>query len=448
MRKPEPKKKPVQKLRERILKIRNDPRAMNTVRNAVIILLLCSAAVLAAHSGLFGLSSRNSAQASSGQTGGKSQSAAGSAAIKAAGPYVIAVTDDSGSHCGLMYDGAALVQAYDGLSAYLGEALGSAGDPEKVDEKEWRQALGSVGVYFDFGYDEPLSLLASGLNVSMTSGAGGHSAARFCLRADGDAAELYYLRSKDGGYYKCTTAVSSDTMTSKLGAFTPNGASFLFETDYDYDLVDRYFLLPQGQAAIHSVTAKNPVGTDFDAATLTALFSMNGYLASHYPESDGTEVYVESGSTLRIGTDGTVTYRNTDAASSGGDGDAALKTAVARAGQIVSATVGSAGGIAAVGLDSVEYSQTDGAYVVRYCYEINGMPVSLGAEDAAEITVTGGKVTGAVLNFREYSYSGEDDAPLPALQAMAVVQAKGGGMPLLCYVDDGSTVSAGWIVVK
>jgi hypothetical protein len=157
---------------------------------------------------------------------------------------------------------------------------------------------------------------------------------------------------------------------------------------------------------------------------------------------------VESGSTLRIGTDGTVTYRNTDAASSGGDGDAALKTAVDRAGQIVSATVGSAGGIAAVGLDSVEYSQTDGAYVVRYCYEINGMPVSLGAEDAAEITVTGGKVTGAVLNFREYSYSGEDDAPLPALQAMAVVQAKGGGMPLLCYVDDGSTVSAGWIVVK
>jgi hypothetical protein len=108
--------------------------------------------------------------------------------------------------------------------------------------------------------------------------------------------------------------------------------------------------------------------------------------------------------------------------------------------------VGSACGAASTGITYVSYDTDSGEYTVRYGYELGGCPVSCGPAGAARFTVKNGVIIAAELYFRDYSYSGEDESPLPAAQAMAIVQASGGGMPLLCYVDDGKTVAAGWII--
>ena len=112
----------------------------------------------------------------------------------------------------------------------------------------------------------------------MTSTALNHSAAGFCLAVEGDTVALYYLRDKDRGYYRCDTAISGAALESKLADWPSNGASYLFETDYGYNLVDSCFVVLQGQAQLHSVTAQNPVGGSYDPSGLAALFGINSYM--------------------------------------------------------------------------------------------------------------------------------------------------------------------------
>lgn len=210
--------------------------------------------------------------------------------------------------------------------------------------------------------------------------------------------------------------------------------------------MDSCFVIEKGQAQLHAVTAQNPVDANFDPSGLASLFGINGYMANHYAEADGTDIYVDGSSILRIHTDGTVTFKNSDAV--GGKSDPGFSADLAVAAKAASASVGTIRGVASPKLIYVGYDEESGAYTVRYGYEISGCPVSMGSSSAAQFTVIDGVITEAELHFREYSYSGEDDVPLPAVQAMALVQAKGGGTPLLCYVDNGESVCAGWKILS
>ena len=428
---------------ERLSHILHSKKIIGRAKTGLIMLLAASAVTLLILSGMFDLKGPHAAAVNGQDT--QQPNGGGNASISVAGPYVIVITDGSGSHSGLMYDGTELRQAYDRLSAYLGEAFGSAGEPKSVSEKDFQAALKERGVYFDFAYPQPLSLLAAAIGTTMKSSALDHSSSRFCIAVEGDDVALYYFRSKNGGYYRCATAISSAALESKLSDWPSNGANFLFETDYGYNLVDSCFVIEKGQAQLHAVTAKNPVGGDFDPSGLASLFGINSYMAHKYPESDGTEVYVDGSNILRIYTDGTVTFKN----SAVGDGDdPGFSADIAAAAKAATASVGSIGGAASAKLTSVGYDEESGAYTVRYGYEISGCPVSMGSGSAAQFTVVDGVITEAELHFREYSYSGEDDAPLPAVQAMALVQAKGGGTPLLSYVDNGESVRASWTILN
>ena len=73
------------------------------------------------------------------------------------------------------------------------------------------------------------------------------------------------------------------------------------------------------------------------------------------------------------------------------------------------------------------------------------MPISLaGREHAAEIVVTGDRVTYASILFRSYEPTGGTETPLPAHLAAALLQAEGGGELRLCYLDDLETVKTDW----
>jgi hypothetical protein len=202
------------KIRGTVSAALRDKKHLERAKSILIVVLLISASALLVRSGMFGLKASGASPASAAAQNGSQQSTGQSQKVAVAGPYVIAVTDSAGSHCGLMYDGTELRQAYDRLSAYLGEALGSAGEPNAVSEKEWFAALKEQGVFFDFAYVQPLSLLASSLSNPMTSSASAHSAARFCIAVEVDETALYYQRGADEKYYKCSTAISGAALAS------------------------------------------------------------------------------------------------------------------------------------------------------------------------------------------------------------------------------------------
>lgn len=428
----------------RLKALAGSEKAVERAKSVLIGALILSAAALFLNSGL---AQDGSSAGSGGQSGSGQQSAlSNQTRISLTGPFAIAVTGVDGSHRGIMYDGAELSFVYDSMAPYLGEALGSAGAPQTVEEAAWRSALGSAGFYFDFSYPQPLSLIAMSLGVELTGPASDHTARRILIASEKNKVNLYYQREKDGLFYRCETEISSSSMSARTGDFPSNNASFLFETEYDFPLVDEYFLITEGQARLHSVSAQNPVGTTLDPSALSGVFGINNYTANKYTESDGTSVYVDGNRILRISTDGALTYKNSDQGS--GDAIASLKYALDAAQTIVSSTLARCGGIADYGMSYLGYSQEDNSYTIRFSYEIGGYPVEMGGEYAAEFTVTDGVVTSARLNLREYSYSGDEELPLPAVQAMAIVNNKGGGLPLLCYVDNLGSVTVGWAIVE
>lgn len=364
------------------------------------------------------------------------------AVTAAAVPFAAAVTGSVGMRYGLTYGEERVAELYGRFSAALGEALGSSGTPEAITEAQWRDALDGPGVYFDFLYEQPLSVLAVWLGTEITGGASSHTARRICLAPEGDGLTLYYLRERDYSFYRCETALSASAFAQWLEAYTPNGAAFAWELSDDESL-DPYALLETGLLTLPVVTASNPCRETVSAADLQALFGFT--VALSYAESDGTVVYVEGDATLRVSPAGTVSYRCAEGGLGLGPEGMSTQAAVEAARALCQRGPGSGSGAGSLGLSGVRYDQATEAYIICFDYAVDGIPVVLPDGPAVELTIAGGTLREAVMRFRCYTPEEETCTPLPAEQALAAVCAKGGGEPLLAYVDGQGAVELQWL---
>ena len=281
-------------------------RLLGLGQDLLILVLVVSAVMLAGGSGLLDFAGDISGgvlgmQSGQNQGGQKEYTAA-------AEPLSMMLTPEAGAHCGVMYSQEELYSAYDRFSATLAEALGSSGEPEQISEEEWRAALNETGVFFDFYCDFQLSSLAIWLGTEINGSAAGHTARRICISLDNGLVWLSYVRSRDeGGFYRCSTSVQAGEFAARVGESIPNGAEFVFELSPTYDALDPYTVLMQGSIVLGSISGENSLRSADSEALYTA-FGLSSYLASTYPESDGTLVSVEGEATLRLGADGELKY--------------------------------------------------------------------------------------------------------------------------------------------
>lgn len=425
----------------RLPRIKNRRRAIGAAQNAVILCLLVSALVLALSRAGFGLGGEIN------RYGGIEH---GGDALRdysaAAEPMCVVSTPENGVHFAAMYNSHDLDDYYNRYSAALAEALGSAGEPESVTASEWEAALAGQGVYFDYYSDFQLSSLAIWLRSEMNSGAAVHTARRLCLSLSGGEVTLYYIHGRTGEIYRCSTQLSYTELAGRVEETAPNGARFVFELDGQYEGVDPYFVLTEGDIEVRTVSGSDSLDQSM-ADSLMDVFGINSYLAQGYPEADGTGVYQEGMLTLRLGSDGTLRFTNRGEL----PGDVTMLSpsdAVELTRSLLEDTVGLQNGVAELRLTYIMADADSGSYVLRYDYAIDGLPVSLtGRECAAEFRLTGGAVTSADILFRSYSYTGGTERPVPAAVAAALVQSGGGGEPRLAYVDTYGSVRANWIEV-
>ena len=417
---------------------KNRKKWLETGKSVLIAVLVVTALLLGQASGLFGsLPEFLRDLVRNGQT----ESTEPGAVEPAAQPFLIAVTLSQGARYGLTWGEERLTELYGRFSATLGEALGSSGTPEEVTEAAWRAALSGPGVYFDFLYEQPLSVLSVWLGTEITGGASSHTARRICLALEEDGLWLSYMRAR-GGYYRCTTALSTSALSARLGEYTPNGASFVWELSAD-DSLDPYALLMDGLQTMSAVTASNPLRSTVSSTELQELFGFN--MAWAYTEADGTTVYVQGDATLRVFPSGTVSYRSGEGDLRLGDANLSTQGAVEAARQLCERGPGQSAGAGKLSLAGVRYDQDTGAYTIRFNYGVDGIPVLLQDGPAVEIVIAGGMLLEAQIEFRSYTLEPETVTPLPTSQALAMVRAVGGGEPLLAYVDDHSTVSLQWL---
>jgi hypothetical protein len=371
----------------------------------------------------------------------------GAVSAEAARPCAIVVTGAGGARAAAKYDDDARDALYERTGSILNEALTSASAPEKCAESEWREALSSPGVMFEYYSEIPLSLARVWLGAASEDA--GISVHRLCLVFSDGPSSLYYEGSD--GFYRAETASLAGEKT------VPATYSDLVEYEFERDARSAapYLWLTDGSEH-RAASVTNPLSADGAAGAVLSSFGIGGQQSPGYTESDGTRVYIAGPAAVSISPDGLVTYRSgavepnaaidapgADEADAGDatagktlpDADKALPDAVETARRAVSAAASSAGNAR---LYFTGAEKRGDAYIINFDYFFSGGRVFFqNREHAASVTVSGGEIAETTLLFREYT-AYETVTLIPERQTLAAA----GGEFKLGYSDGGAGEAA------
>ena len=415
------------------------------VQNIVITVLALSAAVLMAQTQLYNLGSAAGARYLSGllspqeaAPGGQSQQA-----FQLTAPVRVAVTGAYGRHGDIMMTTAD--EEFLLLGNLLGEALGSARSYVPVDQAAFLAALGRTSVYYDFLAPLPVSVLAE---FTGTTAQGQHSARRLIVAEEETGVRLY-LWDDGVGFGVCETAVSAESLAAAVGQYELGNAVFAMDRSAldpaHAALAPWSLLLSDTLPEVPVLEASEDLG---DSDTLLAALKFNPRTNYRYTDSGGTEVVVDGERSLRIRPDGTALYlsggESALTAGDAEDGTLTVSQAVTAAGNLVGGLLTDAGD---AGLYLQEVYQSAGSTVVRFGYQVGGVPIRYtDGGCAAEVLFDGNAVSTMSLRFRTYTLTSDTSLLLPLRQALAVAARTPGAELAVSYADSGaSLVSACWM---
>ena len=272
------------------------------LKTLLILLLICSAVFMAWKGNLFAafFPVREPPASPAPESPEQSYTAA-------ALPLAAAVTGPGGLSCGVKYDAEAMAELFEGFSAVLSEALGSAEAPEAIGRFTWQDRLQEESLFLDYGFPLPISALAAWVGVE-APWAGSERFSAFLLDNNGEGAVRLSYHAGDGHYFQCDTAASWATLRSQLEGYRPNGASFAFRLPALHDC-DSFLLVLEQLPAVYGAHI-SAAGSEA-AGACGELFGINLGGQSRYTEADGTLVYPGENGVLRLYPDGSIGYTST-----------------------------------------------------------------------------------------------------------------------------------------
>lgn len=355
----------------------------------------------------------------------------------------------NGQRYGVQYNQDAVDADFSALSILFAEAMSSAGTPEQVSEQVWRSALCRTGIYVDFYYSVPLTILSGWLGDDQGNSALTGSARRVCLAEgeDGGVA-LFYINEESGSYYSSETNLSSDVhLDTAVADWFPNGAQFAFEVP-GMESIEPYTLLTvTPQPAVYATG--NPLLEDSSrVGELFSALTFHSQSTILNPTTGGQ--LVEGNDSLRLSEDGLVTFHTIGSSEFRFSlPENSVEAALDYVQSLAEATVGAWCGQARLCLAEVKESPEQ--IEITFQYSLNGAPVMLPeGRAAARFIVSSGAITDFSLYLRSYADEGETSLVLPALQAAAAMEALDvyGKELTLAYQDSGGEeVGAGWIAM-
>ncbi len=293
----------------------------------------------------------------------------------AALPSALVLTGASGLRCGVKYDEGEASRIFDLCSPILAEALGSAEKPSPIPEKEFRACLEDPGLYMDFGFSLPVSVLAAwvGVDILWSEDASGSA---FLLGSDPSGSIRLCFADGEDGYYSSGTAASRLSLESLLEDTLPNGAAFAFSLPELRDCAP-YSLVLEELPELRSVTGAGDL--EGPASALAERFGINLSGQSRYTESDGTLVYPGESGVLRLEAGGSIRFSAAEGAlQTGTDTVSERIEAVRRLLETVHETYAAEEKLVLIGLSAEE----DGLSLT-FGYEVEGIPVLLPGGPAA-----------------------------------------------------------------
>lgn len=409
------------------------------LQNLAITVLAVSAVLLFAQTQLYSLSPEASLRRFLSGSAQADGSAVSQQDLPVTAPVRVAVSGPYGRYGSIT----ATTGEDDLLRGLLREVLGSTGTFTHCGQEEFLQSLQNTSVYYDFLTTLPLSILAETAGTDSPS----EPSARYLVVSGPQDPVSLFLWDGDTSYLRCSTAVSLKSLEQTVSQYEPGSAMFaadLAEQDINATDLSPCSLFLEQTPSLSSLTSEIPA---WDDSLLLADLRFNPNTKNRYTDN-GTEVISESGRSLRLRPDGSVTYQ------SGGDGtlsiEAAgdvptLKEAVAGVGTLLNSLLAPTAGDEVLYLQSIR--QSGSLTTLTFAYHVGGVPVRFSdGSSAAEVTLDHKAVSALSLRICRYTATGTPSLLLPLRQALAIAQRHPGAELSIGYADYGAgTVEASWL---
>lgn len=330
--------------------------------------------------------------------------------------------------------------SFDAVRGLLQQALGSAAVYTPCSRSEFLTAMSQVSTYCDFLQPLPLPVLHGLIGASDTDSA--LSARQLLLAAEEESCRLYL--SDGTSYLRASTAVTAEALAGLAQHYELGNAAFSLdrsEQDPLYRSLAPYSLFPDTLPTLPVLTAQTPAREE---DSLLAALGFNPHTRTRYTESNGTDVIMEGGSTLRLYPNGDIDFQSGDVQDSQNDAEfPSLWEAVVKTNQLLASLLPDSS--ARLYLSSIrrESSQT----ILQLDYQYSGVPIRRADGGcAAEVVLTHHAVTSVFLSSRQYLAEESVTDLLPLRQAIGIAAQSAGKELTLGYVDNGgSKVSVCWL---
>lgn len=328
---------------------------------------------------------------------------------------------------------------FSALGTLLREALGSSGKFAACTKNQFRAALSSTDVFYDFQAILPLPVLGGLVGSSVKNAS--ISARYVALCAEEDGVKLYF--SDGASYFCCSTQTPKTDLAKAVNRYQLGNASFAFELNSAQKLAPYSLFLTGEQPAYARLTAANPLT---DTTALFKALGFNPHTNNRYTDSNGAQVIMDGNRTLRIQSNGLVAYQDEEGNAlklNAGGSSLTAKEAVLGCYRLLSSGGGNFGN-ASLFLKS--YQSGEDKKVLEFDYQYRGTQIRRGNGDAAaQIVLRGTSVSSLRFYVRRYLPSGKDSLLLPLRQALALGGRHTGKELKICYADSGlAQVDAGW----
>ena len=275
-------------------------RAIELCKDALILLLTCSALWLAGKTQLLApldnLLGEDRPQTSAGQDpmGAQTGSAIPMAmVVNIPGDGMLAEGtglpgEEEGIRAGLVHNQAACQELFQQVAGVLVEATSGAVTLETINREEWEAALTEqLGVYMDFQGEIPMPVLAAWVSGGSTQLQG--TVRRMILTKEEGGIVLYYRNEEDGSFYRCVCEMGdAEALEQALASFTDNGAFYAFESE-EYQVLAPDTLLFPNTPDLEVYTVSNPVNGGEDSLQELVQGREEGELTYHLIEESGPD---------------------------------------------------------------------------------------------------------------------------------------------------------------
>lgn len=321
-------------------------------------------------------------------------------------------------------------ELFERLGTAFSGAMSTAESRQELTTVQWRNVLSGNMVLLDFEGEMPLGVLTAVVGSSDYKVE--ERQARYVVFAIARDTLTLVIKAEGEPAVSYRTQVPSTELAALIREYGEGNAQFAFEDDtFARRLPDEFIV--QSSRAKPAVIKKNAVFTDYTSTSSERVvnavlegFGYNPYTTGGYIEPDGTRVYVEGLSTLRISSEGALSYyapEPEDVVRSAPDmttRSTIINQATAMLDRVATDYVGEV----SLYIIRASYDVESGRYIVLFGCAADGIVLSFSDGYFARFEYVGTNLVSAHLTIANYILTAQYDTPMPDAQAAATLEEK------------------------